>query len=156
MSPLRVEVGPVSAAPLLVLTAGLLVQLTLPQGRSATHATSIAVPSAPALVASPTPVYPQILARPLFSPTRSSVAAGAPAGAQLGDFSVVGTAIARGLALAFVRGPDGKMQTLHIGEQLLDWRLVAVRRDAIVLQSQAQQRVIPVSSSAVAPLVGLR
>ena len=143
---------------LAVLAIALVAQFAIPGSRPPRLAGGAMPLPAPLLFVGAAPGYPQILARPLFSPTRSMVGEGSPAGAQLSDFSVVGTAIARGVALAFVRGPDGKMQTLRIGEQLLDWRLVAIRRDAVVIQAQNQQRVIPVTGSAAATAapVGLR
>ena len=139
-----------------LLAVGLIAQFALPSARPAPGTAGPVAPPAATPPAGVTPGYPQILARPLFSPTRSPVAGGAPAGAQLSDFSLVGTAIARGLRMAFLRGPDGKTQTLHVGEQLLDWRLVDIRRDRIVVQAQGRQREIPVSAgpaATAAPLI---
>jgi hypothetical protein len=126
------------------------VQLALPSPRPAPGAAQPEPLSKPVFVAPPAGDYSQILVRPLFSPTRSMVAGGVGAGTRLSDFKLAGTAIARGVALAFFRGPDGKMQSLRRDEQLLDWRLVAIRRDAVVVQANGLQRVIPVGGSAAA------
>lgn len=150
MSPLRVEVGPVSATLIASLGLLLIVQLALPGARPAPSAPlRMAAPYRP-LPAPPAADWSQILARPLFSPTRSLVAGGAPSGTRLADFTLAGTAIAGRQALAFFRTPDGKMQSLRRDDQLLDWRLTAIRKDAVVVQANGRERVIPVGGSAAA------
>ena len=97
--------------------------------------------------------YPQILARPLFTPTRNPSDSGlAPVGAQLSDYSVVGTAVARGAGTAVVRDSTGQMRSLRVGDTLLGWRLAAIRPDGIVLEGAGGQRMVPVTGGAAAPI----
>lgn len=108
------------------------------------------------------PDYPAILARPLFTPVRALGGAEAGgAGAQLSDFTVVGVAVDRRFAAAFVRSAGGEVRTLRPGDSLLGWKVVAVRPDAVVLEVEGRQRELPVAAQAPAqalaqPMVALR
>jgi hypothetical protein len=114
------------------------------------------------------PVYPAILARPLFTPVRAPGGADAGAGgagAQLSDFSVVGVALGGRFAAAFVRGAGGEVRTLRPGDSLLGWKVAAVRPDAVVLEVEGRKRELPVAAQAQAqaqtqtlaqPMVALR
>ena len=110
-------------------------------------------------VVSPVPVgavgdYPQILSRPLFTPTRNpsdSGLAGASANVRISDYSVLGTAIARGLATAVMRGPGEQTRSLRVGDTLLGWRVASIRRDGVVLEGAGGERTVPVTGGAPAP-----
>jgi hypothetical protein len=139
-----------------LLLAILLFQLALPhpittaRGRSVLPSTT----SDPAVAV--VPDYPQILMRPLFSPTRSSAETGsgeASASIQLSDFSVVGVAIGHGLATAVVRGPGGEARMLRPGDRLIGWTVAGVRRDAVVLEADGRKKELPVTSQP-APAMG--
>lgn len=95
------------------------------------------------------PDYAQILMRPLFSPTRSSAGTGADdasASVQLSDFTVVGTALGRGLTTAVVRGPGGETRLLKVGDRLVGWTVAAIGRDAVVLDADGRRKELPVTA----------
>lgn len=106
------------------------------------------------------PDYPAILSRPLFTPVRAPGGAdtdGGGASTQLSDFTVVGVAVDRRFAAAFVRTAGGEVRTLHPGDSLLGWRVAAVRSDAVVLEVEGRKRELPVAAQAQAqPMVALR
>lgn len=92
-----------------------------------------------------------ILSRPLFTPGRAPGDAGSDgttASAQLSDFSVVGVAVDRSFAAAFLRGPGGEVRTLRPGDSLLGWTVAGVRRDAVVLEVEGRKRELPVAAQA--------
>ena len=144
MDPLPLAIGA-----LLVLT--LVVQLARPSPTPAARAAPPAYqPSA--LSAGPaTPDYPQILARPLFTPARGlSGGAGADQSAStaLSDYVLVGVASVGGRGVAILRGPAGETVSLHAGQALLGWQLAAIGRDGVVLQQGDVRRKVAVSSPA--------
>ena len=144
----RADVGPAPLAAAALLLTILLVQLVLPHPATAPKRRAVRpVPIADPAVAV-VPDYPQILARPLFSPTRSSAEAGADgsASAQLSDFSVVGVAIGQGLASAVLRGPGGETRMLKPGDRLIGWTVAAIRRDAVVLEADGRSKELPVTA----------
>jgi hypothetical protein len=94
---------------------------------------------------------PDILARPLFSPTRNSDGGGATgggAGTMLGGAVVAGT-VSRGRSTqAFVRLPDGSIRTLRIGQQIEGWRLAGLTGDSARFARDGQTISIAFGSSA--------
>jgi hypothetical protein len=145
----RVDVGPAPLAIVALLLAILLFQLALPRPGIAPKGRSILpAPTFDPAVAV-VPDYPQILIRPLFSPTRSSTETGADeasASVQLSDFSLVGVAIGRGLATAVVRGPGGETRRLRPGDRLIGWTVAAIRPDAVELEADGRKRELPVTA----------
>jgi hypothetical protein len=93
--------------------------------------------------------YPQITARPLFTPTRSANDSGlAPINAQLSDYAVLGTAMSGGVGVVIVRGPGGQANSLRVGDALLGSRLTAIGRDAIVLEGPDGRHTLAVTGGA--------
>lgn len=101
-------------------------------------------------VAAPIPDYPQILAKPLFSPARGASRAGAgqSAATSLGDYTLAGVASIGGRGLAIFHGPGNETASLHPGEALLGWRLASVNGAGVVLRQGDAQRTVAVGSSA--------
>lgn len=137
----------------------LLFQLVLPHPQTGPGGRS--APTAPAAdpAVAVVPDYPQILTRPLFAPTRSGDETGADAtsaSVQLGDFSIVGVAIGRGLATAVVRGPGGETRLLRPGDRLVGWTVAAIRRDAVALESNGRAKNLPVTAQPASAMVPLR
>jgi hypothetical protein len=148
---LRDEIDP---APLwigLLLMAGLAVQLAWPAPAPADRAARHVAPAAPPPAAAPPLDYPQILARPLFTPARgaaSDAAIGQTASAALSDYTLVGVAHVGSRSEAVFRGASGEVVSLRLGEALLGWRLADVEPGGIVLQQGDVARTIRVASPA--------
>jgi hypothetical protein len=165
----RLDIGLVPGALATLLLAALILQVLLPvttessasvapfAGRTTTPASRQTSEPPIAAVAD----FPQILARPLFSPTRTSADAVSEAGAaaaQLSDYTVVGSASARGRAMAVLRSATGQVLTVHTGDTLLGWRVAAIGRDAVVFEVDGRKRILPVAGTSPAgapPLANL-
>lgn len=141
----------IDAAPALLsaaLALGLLVQALAPPPPAAPATAVLASPhrgrARPPAVAEPAtiPPYAVILARPLFSPSRSASGAAAPDAAPAGTFALVGLATEGSAASAAIRTPSGLVHSLRLGEALEGWKLVAVGADRAVLrQGDAVQSI---------------
>lgn len=131
--------------------AAIAVQLAWPSPAPADHATGPTALAAPIAAADLPLDYPQVLARPLFTPARSAtgaVGAGQTASAILSDYILVGVAHVAGRSEAVLRGPSGEVVSLRPGEALLGWRLAAVEAGGIVLQQGDIRRTVAVASPA--------
>jgi general secretion pathway protein N len=110
------------------LILALAVQLFLPSGATPPEASSLADRRPrPLLVPSP-PDYAAILARPIFAPDRKPGASdlSATSGGELAGYSALGAAVGHGVATAVISGPSGSIRTVHGGETVEGWRVVAV------------------------------
>lgn len=87
-----------------------------------------------AITVQPSGAAPIIMARPLFSPTRSASAApngtGADTAGPLGGAVVVGSLTRGRAARLFLRTPDGSVKVLPVGGSYLGWRLVATTTES--------------------------
>jgi hypothetical protein len=147
MSSLRDRIDPVPALIAVGLLAAMGVQFLIPiPGVPVGPAIPQARPLAPIPIA-PASDYPQVLARPLFTPSRGgSDAAGGAAGAALADYTFAGAIFSQGVGSAILKGPAGVVRSLHVGDTLLGWQVSAVRPDQLVLQRQSEQLVVPVNA----------
>ncbi len=105
---------------------------------------------APAPRVAPVRDYPQILSRPLFSPSRAAGGAGGgqAASTTLSDYTLVGVTIVKGQGLAILRGLGGEVANLRAGDALLGWRVAQIGQGGIVLQQGDVQRTVSVAASA--------
>ena len=142
-----------------MLIAGLAVQLAWPAPQSTDPAAAArrAAPPAPPPSAVLPLDYPQVLARPIFTPTRGAAAdaGGDSASASLSDYTLSGVARVGGGSLAVFRGAAGDVKSLRLGQALVGWRLVAVKPDSVVLQQGEVTREVRVAASA-APKPGVQ
>ena len=133
-----------------LLVAMMLLQLALTRdpglpsesaGRAPGMAVDVAVRSIPA--------SPEILTRPLFSPTRrGGNPAGASADAPWGDVTVAGMVSGRGFARAMLRLPDGTVQSVPLGGGFRGWRLEALTTEAARFGKDGQHIKISYGSRA--------
>jgi hypothetical protein len=100
---------------------------------------------------------PVIASRTLFASARhyapaAAGAAGAAAGAAAIDpfanATLVGTARARGFAVALVRDATGKVRTVRPGERIGAWRVLAVGNDSASFRQGATVRRLAVGETA--------
>lgn len=112
------------------LVGGLAAQLAWPV---ATEFSPIAPPSTPRLrspAAVPVPDYPALLVAPLFSPDRRSLGldlgGGDAAATDSGRPILIGVASDRRAGSAVIKGSDGAVHVVRLGEAWRGWRLVAV------------------------------
>lgn len=105
--------------------------------------------------------YPEVLARPLFSPTRQPQAAAsspqAPAAAPASIDSVQLRGLIVGPTLSGVMlEEDGQTRFLRVGARVGDWTLVQLRRQAAVFERQGQRREfqLPTAQAEGAPGAG--
>lgn len=132
------------------LLVALLVQFTLPFGQALTEASPVS-PRRPRPVSAPViPDYPAILQAPVFAPDRQpgSDQDAASAGGPLGGFVAIGVAIGPKFAAALLKGPDGFIRTLHRGDRVQDWRLVAIESSQITFARDTARHVIAVGAPA--------
>lgn len=148
---LRDEIDPLPLSIGALLVVILVVQLARPEPAPADQSAAHPLRFAPAPLAAATPDYPQILSRPLFSPTRGAAGgAGADQAASttLSDYTLVGVTIMKGRGEAILRGPAGEVVSLRAGEALLGWRVAQIEQGAIVLQQGDVRRTVAVAGSA--------
>ena len=132
------------------------VQLAWPGPKPSGRAARPPAPPTPVVASAVAPDYPQILSRPLFTPSRGAAGAGLASQAAstvLSDYTLAGVTHVGGRGEAVMRGPGGEVVSLRPGDTLLGWQVAAVERGGIVLQQGDIRRVIAVSSSA-APKTG--
>lgn len=111
----------------LALLGGLAAQLAWP---TSTEFPPVSRPMAQRLrspAATPVPDYPALLAAPLFSPDRRSLAGGGGAAATDDQRPILlGVALDRGAGSAVIKGADGGAHVVRLGETWRGWRLVSV------------------------------
>ena len=137
--------------------AGLVAQMLIPVSTplpdvppSRVRALAVAAPQVAEAVTAPV-----IGARTLFAPARhyAPVAAGSRGGvaAPVDPFTgatLVGTARARGFAVALVRDATGKVRTLRPGERIGAWRVLGVTSDSASFRQGATVRRLAVGETA--------
>jgi hypothetical protein len=148
---LRDEIDPAPLAMGALLIAALAVQLAWPTPAPVARNTGRVVLPA-SVAADRLPVdYPQVLARPLFTPSRGAAgdaAAAQSAAAALSDYTLAGVARVGGRGEAIFRTASGETISLHTGEALLGWRLAAIEPGGVILQQGELSRAVKVSASA--------
>jgi len=92
----------------------------------------------------------EILARPLFNPTRRE---GADPGvvdsaAPLEGARAVGVITARGVVRVFLQAPDGQVTTLGPGSSYRGWRFMRVSGGQLVFNRGGETLTLPISASA--------
>lgn len=145
----EIDPAPLAAGALLIVT--LAVQLAWPTPAPVVRsAARVVLP--PPVAADRLPAdYPQVLAHPLFSPSRGAggeAAIGQSAAAALSDYTLAGVARVGGRGEAVFRTAAGETLTLRTGEALLGWRLAAVEPGGVILQQGELTRAVKVSASA--------
>ena len=147
----RPELTPVLACGVLVLA--LIVQLVLPSSHPLTEASPLAPRRPKPVVAPPVPDYAAILAAPIFSPDRKpgEDEDSAPGSGALDGFAALGVATGRGFATALLKGPDGVVSTLRVGDSVQGWRLVGVESAKLTFQRDTARHVVPVGAPTTTP-----
>jgi hypothetical protein len=132
------------------LLVALVAQVVIPYGQPLTDASPVLTRRPRPVVAPVMPQYAGILQAPVFSPDRkpgedeSGVAGAGP----LNGFVVAGVATGRNFAMALVKGPDGSVRTLHIGDTIQDWRLMRIEGSQLTFARDAARHIIPVGAPA--------
>ena len=96
-----------------------------------------------------TPVYPDILAAPIFAPDRKP-SDGSDAAAFAGGMSVQGVVVSPGFASAIVSGPDG-VERVRPGGRVGAWTVVGIDAGHVVLDRAGERRVLAVAKPAAPP-----
>jgi hypothetical protein len=92
----------------------------------------------------------EILARPLFNPTRREGAEPgvAQSGGPLEGARAVGVITARGVSRVFLQSPDGRVTTLGLGGRYRGWRLVRASGGQLVFNRGGETLALPITASA--------
>jgi hypothetical protein len=133
----------------------LLLQFALPSAAALPEATGLAPRMPPLPGGVPELNHPVILTRPLFAPDRKPVAVPG-AGGGIDGYQVIGIAISAERATVIMRAPNGKMQRVLYGGQLMGWRLVSVDRRQIVFDKAGEQRTLTLGARIAAAQPGVR
>ena len=136
-----------------MLVLALIVQLVLPSSHPLTEASPLAPRRPKPVVAPPVPDYAAILAAPIFSPDRKpgEDEDSAPGSGALDGFAALGVATGRGFATALLKGPDGVVSTLRVGDSVQGWRLVGVESAKLTFQRDTARHVVPVGAPTTTP-----
>lgn len=92
----------------------------------------------------------EILARPLFNPTRREGAepGAVESGGPLEGARAVGVITARGVIRVFLQAPDGQVSTLGLGGSYRGWRFVRVSGGQLVFNRGGETQALSISASA--------
>lgn len=86
--------------------------------------------------------YPAILKAPLFSQDRQPIegAVRARAANDIGGYTVIGIGLEGAASVALVRGADGVVARIHIGQAVSGWTLSALGRDTLTFVRGGEQK----------------
>jgi hypothetical protein len=130
----------------------LAVQLLLPGAQPMTETSPLA-PRRPRPVVAPTiPLYPAILQAPIFAPDRkpNEEEDSTPGAGALDGFVAVGVATGHNFATGFLKGPEGTIRTIHLGDSVQDWRLVGIESSKLTFERDTARHVMTVAAPAAA------
>ncbi|HEY2178328.1 MAG TPA: hypothetical protein VGH15_07075 [Caulobacteraceae bacterium] len=132
------------------LILALVLQLFLPSGAAAPEASSVAARRPRPLVVPPLPEYAAILAKPIFAPDRKPGAGdlSATSGGELAGYAALGAAVGHGVAAAVVSGPSGSIRTVHAGDVVEGWRVVAVESGKLTFDRNGVRHTLVVGAPA--------
>jgi hypothetical protein len=132
------------------LFVALVAQLVLPYGQPLTDASPVVARRPRPVTAPVIPEYAAILQAPIFSPDRKpgDEEDAVPGSGPLDGVAVVGVATGRNFAMALIKGPDGRVRTLHRGDTVQDWRLVSIQTSRLTFARDTARHVIPVGAPA--------
>lgn len=123
----------------LVLTGLAAVQIVLPTDELPAAEDGLA-PRRPALVDVPAPQdYPEIVARPLFSPGRRP-AAGDAAASEDESLVVIGIGTTTESSTALLRTGEGQVRRIRVGDDVNGWTVAAIEPAAITLTRDGESR----------------
>jgi hypothetical protein len=134
------------------LLLALAVQMLIPGTQPFTEGALVA-PRRPHLVAAPPPPhFEAVLRAPIFSPDRKpgELDDSTPGAGVLDGFTAMGVSIGHGFASAVLKGPEGNIRTVHVGDTVLDWRLVLIESSQLTFGRDTIRRQIPVGKPAAA------
>lgn len=123
----------------LVLTGLAAVQIVLPTDELPAAEDGLA-PRRPALVDVPAPQdYPEIVARPLFSPGRRP-AAGDAAASEDESLVVIGIGTTAESSTALLRTGEGQVRRIRVGDDVNGWTVAVIEPAAITLTRDGESR----------------
>jgi hypothetical protein len=142
----RPELMPVLACGALVLA--LAAQLVMPSGQPLTEPSFLAPRRPRPVVAPPVPEFAAVLQAPIFSPDRKpgEDEDSAPGAGALDGYAALGVSTGRSFAMASLKGPDGVVSTLRLGDNIQGWRLVGVESAKLTFQRDTVRHVVPVGA----------
>ncbi len=131
----------------------LVIQFLLPEAQLLPEPSGLAPRRPHLVVAPPVPAYSAILRTPIFSPDRKpgEDEDASPGAGALDGYSALGVATGRGFATAVLKGPDGVVRNLRIGDTIQAWRLVGIAGDKLSFQRDTARHVMPVGAAAATP-----
>jgi hypothetical protein len=134
------------------LVLALAAQLLIPETQRLTEASPLAQRRPRPIVAPAIAPYPDILQTPIFSPDRKpgEEEGAVPGAGALDGFVAVGVATGHNFAMALLKGPDGAIRTMHLGDSVQDWRLVGIESSKLTFERDTAHHVIPVRAPAAA------
>ena len=135
-----------------ILAVMALVQLLIPStrlepdasgGLAARRTKPVSIPAVPD--------YAAILAAPIFAPDRRPDATPSAAADAMQGYAALGAATGRA-AVAVISTPDGKTQTLTLGDDVGGWRLVGMTLQALTFEHNGTRTQLVIGApAAVAP-----
>jgi general secretion pathway protein N len=132
----------------LILALGL--QFFLPSAATPPEASSVAERKPRPLLIPPPAPYADVLAKPIFAPDRKPGPSdlSAIAGGELAGYSALGAAVGHGAATAVISGPSGSIRTVHVGDIVEGWRVVAVEAAKLTLERSGMRHTLVVGAPA--------
>ncbi len=131
----------------LVLTGLAAVQIVLPTDELPAAEDGLA-PRRPTLVDVPVPQdYPEIVARPLFSPGRRP-AAGDQASSEDDSLVVIGIGTTTDSSTALLRTGEGQVRRIRVGDEVNGWTVATIEPAAITLTRDGESRRLGLGGAA--------
>lgn len=131
----------------LVLTGLAAVQIVLPTDELPAAEDGLA-PRRPALVDVPAPQdYPEIVARPLFSPGRRP-AAGDAAASEDESLVVIGIGTTTDSSTALLRTGEGQVRRIRVGDEVNGWTVAMIEPAAVTLTRDGESRRLGLGGAA--------
>lgn len=131
----------------LVLTGLAAVQIVLPTDELPAAEDGLA-PRRPALVDVPTSQdYPEIVARPLFTPGRRP-AAGDTAASEDESLVVIGIGTTTDSSTALLRTGEGQVRRIRVGDEVNGWTVATIEPAAVTLTRDGESRRLGLGGTA--------
>jgi hypothetical protein len=133
-----------------VLALMLALQLVLPVGEAEPDTPGLAARRARPVTIPTAPLWPDILATPVFTPDRKPAPGGSqlPGGGPLAAYAAVGAATGGARDTGVIAVPGGQVRTLARGEEVDGWRLVAISHTSLTFEKKGVRHTLVIGAPA--------
>jgi hypothetical protein len=133
-----------------VLALALALQLVLPVGEAEPGVPGLAARRTRPVTLPLAPLWPDILAAPIFAPDRKPAPGGSQSagGGPLAAYAALGAATGGANDTGILSMPGGQTRTLRRGEDVDGWRLVAISRTSLTFEKNGVRHALVVGAPA--------